>query len=213
MSKKLLLFFALILMTGNAVFAQESLNFPRNSMSIDGGGLLASLIASAILYDPEEKGTALITTSLQYEYQFVSVFSLAGRVEYKMFNSSGSTLNMSSISAQAHARFYPDEDFFFLDAMIGYAYFTMTDMPASHFFKFGGKLGWRIDFKEPGGFFIEPFLGYTGSLGKSNVDFNKGNESSFSYELNDFNNTLYNLIIKGYFVSGPVYGLGVGYRF
>lgn len=212
MSNKIISILILVLIAKTAIFAQENDEFPRNSLSFDGGSLMAYLLATSIIYDTEEKGPVMIVASAQYEYQFLPAFSLAGRLEYKSFNYTDG-LNLTSLSTQAHARYYPYEKSFFTDLILGYAFFYMTDMPLSHFFKLGANIGWRIDFKTPGGFFIEPYFGYSISFGKSNVNFSSGNEPPYWRTLVRFLNLSYDILIRGFFVSGPVYGLGLGYRF
>jgi len=213
MPNRLILIITLVLIIKSTVFTQENVEFPRNSLSFDALALLSSSVATGILSFADGTGAVLLNMSGQYEYQLSENFSLAARLEFKMFNFV-EIINLSSVSMEMYGRYYPSGKFFFLDAMAGYALFNMTAMPASHFFKYGGRLGWRIDFKEPGGFFIEPYIGYSGSFGKSNVDFNFGSSSGSDFSIiNDIINSMYNFIIKGYFVSGPMTGLSIGYRF
>jgi hypothetical protein len=123
---------------------------------------------------------------------------------------------MASFSAEGHGRYFPEGDMFFLVVMLGYANFNYRDETInsiSHYFKFGAKLGWRIDFGKPGGLVLEPAIGYSWAIGKTNnIEFIEGSDE-FSTFFNQLFNQYYEYIIRGYFVGGLQVSLGLGYRF
>jgi hypothetical protein len=102
--------------------------------------------------------------------------------------------------------------------MAGYALFNFNNEytnAISHYFKFGGKLGGRIDFGKSGGFVIEPSIGYYWALGETNIDF-LGVFDGVIDDGNFFNqllNGMYDRLIKELFVGGLQVSLGLGYRF
>ena len=212
MAKKFTIIFILIFING-LMFADEDYSFPRNTITFDAGLSYSSVLTTIIIGDGSLFDEYIIMAGAQYEYQILENFSVAGRIDYKLFNISD--ISLSSILISSYGRYYTSGGPFFLDAILGYGLFTMTDMPVSHYFRYGGRLGWRIDFGKPGGLVLEPFFGYVGALGKTNVDFNTANQtnSQFLNFLNQLLNQMYDYMIRGFFVGGPVIGLGVGYRF
>ena len=217
MAKRISFLLILLVFAGSAVYADEDGVFPKNTFTIDGLTPLAFLLSNLIIDD----GTFGFGTAVQYERQFTRTISAAVRFEYKLFaNLGGNTgTNMWSMSAEGHFRFYPGGSVFFLDGMLGYANFSFKldeyEMPMSHYFKLGGRLGWRIDFGEPGGFVLEPSFGYSGVIGNTNIDFNRMSDTSNSLisGINRFLNQMYDGMIRGFFVGGPVLSIGLGYRF
>ncbi|MCL2382382.1 MAG: hypothetical protein FWC64_12490 [Treponema sp.] len=80
------------------------------------------------------------------------------------------------------------------------------------YFKFGAKIGWRIDFGNPdGGFVFTPSLGWYGGVGTGNslrqrASANAGEDFS---DWDDFFMILENFV----FVGGPRLALSFGWRF
>ena len=217
MCKKIIfVLIGLLLFTNEIVFAEEEIIIPKNVIAIDMGCTIPALITWGITENP------FFITAIQYERQILKNFSFGGRFDYRIMSISDfdSRTNLSSFSFETHARYYPGRNVFFLDGMLGYAGFiyfsSSTDSETvnsiSHYFKLGGKLGWRIDFGKPGGFILEPSIGYYGAIGSTNIEFFKDSSES-SVFFNQWLNQLYEYIIKGFFVGGPQLSLCLGYRF
>jgi hypothetical protein len=81
--------------------------------------------------------------------------------------------------------------------MVGYANIIYEKYPTTHHFSYRVIFGWRIDFGEPGGFVLEPSIGYFGLLGKNN----------FTYS--GWRMLGRNML----FVRGPVFSIALGCRF
>jgi hypothetical protein len=147
------------------------------------------------------------------------------------------SMNISSFSVEGHVRYYPWAQTFFLDGMLGYANMS-ADFSGSvvvsennikqkesisfnasrSYFKLGAKIGWRVDFGEPGGFIFEPSFGWYGGIGlgdtlgkqltddinrQMNGDVEEMGELDFAFSI------LENFI----FVGGPRFALSFGWRF
>ncbi|MDR2897638.1 MAG: autotransporter domain-containing protein [Spirochaetaceae bacterium] len=210
--KKSVLICLFLLMVNGYTFSEggngENL-FPENTITVDMGLLGSNLIVWGLVKNP------VFGTAIQYERQISRYISVAGRFEYRgvMIPAAGDS-KFSSYSAEGHVRCYPGANRFFLDAMAGYGLFTYQNVIGkylSHHFKYGGRLGWRVDFGKPGGLVLEPSIGYYGVVGEGNIrfvdDFD-GNDT-----VNELLNELSDYIIKGYFIGGPQISLGFGYRF
>jgi hypothetical protein len=186
--------------------------FPKNTITANAGLTASTLIAWGIM------GDTIFGAAIQYERQIVSKASAAGRFEYRgigISSSDDSRTNLASFSAEGHGRYYPEGDTFFLDGMLGYAFFNYKNESInlmSHYFKLGPKLGWRIDIGKPGGLVLEPSLGYYFAIGKTNMEFFEDSDETSVY-FNRWLNRLWDYLIKGYFVGGPQICFGLGYRF
>jgi len=214
MKKRAAAVFVLLIVISGYAYAENEENIPpKNIVTVDTGLTLYTLIIGMM-----ENG--FFGTALQYERQIIENASIAGRIEYKGFfaSDSRSTTIMQSFSAEGHGRYYPEKKFFFLDGMLGYAFFNYSHNmdqhinTMSHYFKLGGKLGWRIDFGKPGGFVLEPSFGYYGAIGKTNISFIEG-EDAISIFFDQLLFQLHDAIIKGFFVGGMQISLGMGYSF
>ena len=217
MGKKTIFVIGLLIFIGGTIFAEEEeIILPKNVIAIDLGYVMPCLVAWGIT------GNLFLVTAIQYERQILENFSLGGRFDYRIMSISDSysRTELSSFSFETHARYYPGRNIFFLDGMLGYAgfiYFSSsryneTIDSISHYFKLGGKLGWRIDFGKPGGFILEPSIGYYGAIGSNNIEFYE-NSSDTNVLLNQLFNQLYEYIIKGFFIGGTQFSLCFGYRF
>ncbi|MCL2138300.1 MAG: hypothetical protein FWH41_02085 [Treponema sp.] len=172
---------------------------PKNTITIDAGPTMFSLFVWSI------SEHVFFGTAVQYERHLAEKTSLAARLSYRVVSLSNYYSNevMSSFSVEGHGRIYPGKGVFFLNGMLGYANFIYSYEKTNsffHFFQFGTKLGWKIDFGKPGGIVLEPSLGYYGAIGKplfrnSDID------------------VIEALAIKWYFVGGPRLSLGLGYSF
>jgi len=216
MPKQPLLLLVFLICAGGSVFSDdesEETVSPNNTITADVFLLYSNLVAWGIM------GNYCFGTAIQYERQIVDSASVAIRLEYRgmgILTDDGSITNLTGLSAEGHGRYYlPAQDVFFIDGMLGYATFIFADpevFSVSHYFKFGVKVGWRIDFGKPGGLVLEPSLGHYFAIGRTNIKFLEGTDEQ-SVFLNQFLNGLYDLIIRGYFVGGPQISLALGYRF
>jgi len=178
----------------------------------------------------------------QYERQLFSNLSVAGRAAYvgggigiaeeKDGVKAVLEMKLNSFSLEGHVRYYPFTGTFFLDGMLGYANMAasfsgsviakdgqgstsskdVSTTALRHYFKFGAKLGLRIDFGSPGGFTFEPSIGWYGVIGFGDTLWKKlaadvpGDIASDKYD------DVFKLIeILG--VGGPRVTLAVGWRF
>ena len=221
MAKKILLAWLLFMISSGLIFADspdDENNFPKNTISFDGGLLVQNLFLMGMLniVDYDSKAAAF-GAAVQYERQMTRNFSLLGRLEYKYLGIS--TLDMSVFSIGGYARFYPTGRVFFLDGNLGYSVFHMENkdavMPLSHYFRYGLRLGWRIDFGRPGGFIMEPSLGYNGVIGYTRAWFDPDESSgnSFRDSLNFLAYGMYDIFVRQFFVGGLAFNICFGYRF
>lgn len=217
--KIILVLGVLLLLTCGTVFADdadEEAVMPKNIITVDIGptAYFLLLTGSFNIVNPDPP-MYVIGIAAQYERQITEKASAAVRFEYGILDTPGSEpkWRMSSFSVEGHGRYYPGQGVFFLDGTLGYANvfadFSSTEReikPSAHYFKFGAKLGWRIDFNKPGGFVLEPAVGYYGAVGSDL-------EMGYEKELGGILNFLTNSIAKGVFVEGLRFSLGLGYRF
>ena len=197
LKKSLILLVLISLFSGGYIFAQED-SFPRHSISIDAMSTAISLFYSGFLTGMYEEDDLLLFTALQYEFQIFNRLSIAARVDYKLYRDINT--DYSSISGEGHIKVYPRSGYFFLGGMFGYSAFFRPDRPVSNYINFGGRVGWRIDFSSPGGYFIEPSIGYYIPFGIPDNNYRSG-----SY--------LTEVMIRTFYVGGPKVSFGMGYRF
>ena len=205
MFKKILLILVFSLIASGIVFADDDdtgkeegkTKSPKHTITIDATSTAASLFASLLLGDTLGLNSFIIISALQYEYQLTYRTSLSGRFGIK-YLSFADLFYATAMSFEGHFRFYPSARAFFLDAEAGYALFMVSEQNNSHLATIGGKLGWRIDFGKPGGFVLEPALGYLFPIGKIRSDYSDIGTDFF---------------IKHYFIGGFQIGLNMGARF
>jgi hypothetical protein len=143
-------------------------------------------------------------------------------------------MSLFSFSLEAHVRYFPfKKRVFFVDGMLGYGYLEVDFLgdlvitasggsknkgelaftASRNYFKYGIKLGWRIDFGVPGGFVFEPSFGYYGSVafGKTIGEQVLGEieDGQTDYGFDGAFKTLEDFI----FVGGPRLSLAFGWRF
>jgi hypothetical protein len=185
--------------------------------------------------------TAGFGIAAHYERQIRERLSVAGRCAYLGYgmeismenngDTAVSKTDMYAFSLEGHIRYFPWGKAFFLDGMLGYANMSAafsgeviaTDeygvdakesisvTASRNYFKLGAKLGWRIDFGNPGGFTFEPSFGYYGGIGVSDtIGKQLTNEVAGDVEsLDEMFSTLENVI----FIGGPRLALSFGWRF
>jgi hypothetical protein len=197
--------------------------------------------AIGVITGTPEVNTTGFGFGVQYERQILESLSLGGRFAYlggslgfgDEVNGIKSLLKMSidSFSLEGHVRYYPFGSVFFLDGMLGYANMAFTlsgeivgtdgggnkkSEDASitvsrNFLKLGAKLGWRIDFGNPGGFTFEPSLGYYGGIGLGNTI---GKQLSLLFRMNIGEyDKMFTMFEDYIFVGGPRLALSFGWRF
>jgi hypothetical protein len=141
-------------------------------------------------------------------------------------------IDISSISAEAHFRVYPFGGFFFLDAMLGYGNMTadiqgeafvslgpfsspsievLSLNTTRHYIKYGAKLGWRMDFGQPGGFIFEPSIGYSFMYGFGD-SMSRRVVNAVNGDVGDIEN-LIDMAERFVLVGGPRISLAFGWRF
>ena len=203
-----------LLLAVGGVFAEEAATespHPKNTVSVDIKPF--HLLLWAFLPDSTVWGI-----DAQYERQLTEHLSATGRFGYGIYDifNDDSVLDFWSFSVQGSGRFYPEErGIFFLEGVFGYAYvfqngyytsFPETDTREYHYLRFGGKIGWSIDFGKPGGFVLEPAIGFYGALGTMP---SWSAEDSFGGMMN----TLSYVVATALFAAGPQLSLSMGYRF
>lgn len=257
MKRKCVLVFLLALLVAGGLFAQSDFySMPKNTLTVDFGptllgasfGKIGDLVKSQI-----DGGGAMDASGFgigaQYERQLSEHFSLALRGAYLKvgldatiagetnginLDSSFST-DLTSFSAEAHVRYYPFGQTFFLNGMAGYGNLAMplsgrivgsymgqsqsrnVDFSSSRsYVKYGGKIGWRIDFGRPGGLIFEPAFGYYGKFGLGETLWNQlmdsVGEEIGSFESPEVEKT-FDMLEKFVFIGGPRFTLSFGWRF
>ena len=247
MVKKTLLMLVLVLVAAGGVFAQTDFrSMPKNTVTVDVGptitgaafGMVENLVGDDVLEEGQDFNTSGFGIAAQFERQVFSQLSVAARVAYLGvgFKYTGSfldgdtvatpyQLDLTSFSAEAHARFYPFAGrTFFLGGMAGYGNLTVDAsgegesislLPRSYL-KLGARVGWRMDFGRPGGFVFEPALGYNYAIGLGDT-FGKrllnevGSDVSIN-EMDDFD-LAFKTLEDYIFIGGPRIILGFGWRF
>jgi hypothetical protein len=176
-----------------------------------------------------------------YERQIFDKLSVGGRFaylgagvgmtnEYSPSVKASLSMKLSSFSLEGHVRYYPWAGTFYLDGMLGYAKMSMkfsgevfeagssTKIDASlsmsrSYFKLGAKVGWRIDFGEPGGFIFEPSFGYYAGIGLGDTMGKRfSNGITGNPNMGDLD-TIFKYIEQLIFVGGPRLSLAFGWRF
>ena len=258
MAKKSLLMLVLAVFIAGGVFAQTNFaSMPKNTFTVDVGptivglaiGQAGSLLKNfaAEVPDIDSSGFGI---AAQYERQVLSQLGIAARFAYLGFgfdysetvNEPDVTINatlgldVKTISAEGHARYYPFAGrTFFLGGMLGYGNLTIGALgeivgrdqatgqtererveltaPRSYA-KMGARLGWRMDFGRPGGFVFEPSLGYDYAIGLGD-SFTKqlqkevGEDFDIPSDMDDAFKILESYVLVG----GPRLTLGFGWRF
>jgi hypothetical protein len=181
----------------------------------------------------------------QYERQITDRVSAGGRFSFLSSNmetrmeleeetTAAMNVGYNSFSIEGRARFYPWAKTFFLDGMLGYAHLSV-DLSANvvkpneresfkinlsrDYFKLGGKLGWRIDFGDPGGFVLEPSLSLAGGIGVGDSilkQFGKKTSDIMDepMEIDDTLDAVSSWIIEPFLIdAGPSFALTFGWRF
>lgn len=234
--KKSFLILAFAVIFAGVGFAQDFESMPKNTVTVDIGPTLLS-IGWQQLMNSATSGTGAKTSSFgigaQYERQFSEKVSFGGRFAYLKFGIGQDDFNLavSSFSIEGHVRYYPGASVFFVDGMLGYANMAIGisgsgdvekadgrtveekmnyNIPRDYL-KLGVKLGWRVDFGNPGGFVFEPALGWSLGVGLGDTLGTKlskkidGDATSLD--------VLFWYAEQFLFVGGPRLSLSFGWRF
>jgi len=255
MANKCLIMLILAAIVSGGVFAQTDFeSVPKNTVVVDVGPTIAGLALGSMIstFAGEGVSSSGFGIGVQYERQILRELSVAGRFAYMgvgfsmgdSFEDAGVTvktelgLNLDTISAEAHARFYPSGETFFLGGMLGFGTLSATfsgsfaakdnntgehekvdlSFTASRgYLKLGARIGWRISFGRQGGFTFEPSLGWDFAFGlgdtmgqalQKEVEKKTGEGVDMS-AMDEMFYFLENLI----FVGGPRLTLAFGWRF
>ncbi|MCL2805851.1 MAG: hypothetical protein FWD26_07930 [Treponema sp.] len=195
MTKKLILAIVILSLVFGTVFANEVTEpIGRHTITIDALQAMLSLAIWSIV-DIYEEGGFILFTSLQYEFQIAERMSIAARFRYMQL------YDILSLGGEAHFRFYPAGNVFFLDGMVGYSNLTMFNDTWNHYLTVGAKVGWRLHFGRGKGFILEPSIGYTAPFGLGNP------------QVEDFADGLFEWIARNYLVGGFNASICLGVRF
>ena len=252
MAKKSLVLLVLVVFVAGGVFAQE------NTITVDIGPTIVGLalgqmgkVAEKMIGEEVGLNSAGFGIAAQYERQILRQWAIAVRGAYlgagfdmgESVTESGISasysigLDMKTISAEGHARFYPAGNIFFLGGMVGYGNLMMgmdgnvsvrgqysgqtinesekvSFTALRNYIKVGPRVGWRIDFGRPGGFVFEPSLGYDFAFGLGDT-FVKQLEDKVTGDIADINELgdMFKIIENYALVGGPRVTLGFGFRF
>jgi len=244
--KKCFLILAFAVISAGVGFAQDFESMPKNTLTVDLGPTLVGLgfgatssIAKGVLnpLGVDISFAGIKTTGFgigaQYERQLMENLSVAGRFAYLQCGSgignddANVKIDTTSYSIEGHIRYYTSEAFF-LDGMLGYANMKTSfkgNIADNHvdfsvpkdYFKLGLKLGWRIDFGNPGGFVFEPSFGWSFGILVKGDTILRAVVDATNGDLSEEDEKLYKYIEMGFdnliFVGGPRLSLAFGFRF
>jgi hypothetical protein len=264
MVKKGLLMLVLAAVAVGGVFAQTGFaSMPKNTITVDvgptilglafgqAGTIIENMAGDTEMPDLDFSGLGI---AAQYERQLLSQLSVAARVAYMGvgidYNEDFSNteysgneslgLDLTTLSAEGHFRFYPFGQTFFLGAMAGYGNLVIGasgEAVGTHnvtgvterepivsftaqrnYVKVGARLGWRIDFGRPGGFVFEPSFGYDHAFGLGESPFAKKLQDGIGGDLGDIDaigdlDDAFKILENYVFVGGPRLTLSFGWRF
>jgi len=245
MKRKFLLVLILALVFAGIVFAEDSdfATMPKNTITVDIGPTFVAMAWNSIgeLIGSEDVKFSSFGIAAQYERQIQEKVSIGGRFAYL---SSGIGIKedsylldttLVSFSLEAHFRYYPSGDVFFIDGMLGYANLSanfsgtaevevedgygykykkptaVSYVVPRDYLKFGGKIGWRVDFGNPGGFVFEPSFGWYGGFGLGDTIGAKYRDKIGADIPAD--DILFWYLENWIFVGGPRLSLAFGIRF
>jgi len=239
--KCLLALALVLFVAGGAFAQTDSETMPKNTVTVDFGPTIAGAAIGALGTLMEDDADGLSSPGFgiaaQYERQILKLLSAAGRFAYLggglgFVEKEGGLraelkMNIYSFSIEGHVRLYPfGRRTFFLDGMLGYAYMSTTfsgevivdgikesaSFTASrNYFKYGAKLGWRIDFGKPGGFTFEPSLGWYGGAGGGDT-IGKQLNNAVGSEVDGLDE-MFSAFENFIFIGGPRLALSFGWRF
>jgi hypothetical protein len=259
MTKKSLLMLVLAVVIAGSIFAQSFASMPKNTVTVDVGPTIVGLAlgqAGNLMGNIAEGLPKIDSTgfgiAVQYERQVLAPLGVAARFAYLGAGLNGglnladpdseatantsARLDIKTISAEAHARFYPFAGrTFFLGGLVGFGNLSMDgnltvkvsnagqivndeNVNASmqrNYAKVGAKIGWRMDFGRPGGFVFEPSFGYDHAIGLGKTFTTQLQENITGGTLGDVGDLdqVFNIIESYALVGGPRLTLGFGWRF
>jgi hypothetical protein len=247
----------LVTIVSGGIFAQTDFeSVPKNTVVVDIGPTIAGLTLGSLIdaFTGEGVKSSGFGIGAQYERQILENLAVAGRFAYMgvgfgigdSFEESGVTvktevgINLDTISVEAHARFYPSGEVFFLGGMLGFGSLSLkfygdiaakdrdtgeqeklhVEVNASRgYFKLGARIGWRINFGRQGGFTFEPSLGYDFAFGIGDTmgtalqkEVEKIAGEDVDADMSEMDELFYYLE-NFLFVGGPRLTLAFGWRF
>jgi len=254
MLTKSVLALVLAAVTVGMVFGQMEYknDMPMNSVGIDVGPLiLGSSIGSFLNWvTGSQIDTWGFGVAAQYERQILSNLTVGIKLGYlgcgigiplseeedDISLKATLGLRIDSINVEGHVRYYPAENIFFLDGMLGYGCLSNTFSGeilvsedgriqkeaasltiARNYFTLGAKTGWRIGFNKLGGFYFEPSFGYywcistSDSFGKAYTSISSDGEAD-QLRISAID-TLFIFIENIVFIGGPRFSFVFGWRF
>jgi len=194
---------------------------------VDSGSVDVSSFGIAVQYERQ------IQEKMSVAGRFAYLSFGVGIVDSDSYHPTSLVTTLSSFSVEGHVRFYPSGDVFFIDGMLGYANLeakssgsawitdenTGTGKDASvstkvsrDYFKYGGKIGWRITAGSHGGFVFEPSFGWYGGIGIGDT-IGKKLAKEAGGENDSVDNFGWYWLEQWIFVGGPRLSLSFGARF
>ena len=211
------------------------------------GALASNVMSAVGEEMGEDMSSSGFGIGVQYERQLLRQLSVAARFAYLGLGAglditedngiTNANLDLTSFAVESRVRFYPAGRTFFLGGMLGYARMAATvsghiedwhddgtiertnlDFDVSRdYLKFGGRIGWRIDFGRPGGFFFEPSFGYYGAVGFGDTMGHRVRQQAENPDdMGDFIGTIndtFSILETFVLIGGPRLSLSFGWRF
>jgi len=249
---------ALAVFAAGGAFAQDSYwGSPKNTFTADFGPTLVGLFING-LADTAGGDTGLSSSGfgigLQYERQLFEPLAVAGRFAFLggglglsaedvvdgVKTKAALGMNFSSFSLEAHARFYPGGNAFFLGGLMGYGFLSSTfsgevlvqDTEGNRekvgvsftgsrsYMKLGTRVGWRVS-SSSGGFTFEPSVGYNIAIGMGDTLGNalvkdirkKSPDIEMEDDFASSVDDLFKFLEEIIFIGGPRLTLAFGWRF
>jgi len=227
--KKTCLSLILVFAIAGGAFAQgEEPSYPQNTVLIDIVPLYLGAVFGMFgqLIEDSDINIASFGIAAQYDRQISLYTSLGARVSFfwiglNQSSPSDASFGASTLSIEGNIRYFPAGRVFFIGGFLGYGnilylgtgYDDESDRQSvnvlTNYFKFGPRMGWRIDFGKPGGFILDIAMGYDGAvlMGKST-----GRQIEDQLGYNDLGSLIF-LYEAFYIVGGPRFMLSLGWRF
>ena len=226
MPKKIAISIIFVFVAGLGFSQTNFERMPRHTITVDVGPTIIGMWLGALsgllfLDDDGHRSSSGSGFALQYDHQVLQRLSVAGRFAYMGVNASNDAndVRVSSFSMEAHGRVFPAARTFFLGGMVGYGNLAVrgfngdsviADRASMNYFKYGGRLGWRINFGRRGGFTFEPSLGWFNAVGFGNT---LGARLYRDPEdVREFDNSV-SILENFIFIGGPRVTLAFGWMF
>ena len=218
MKKKVIAVLVILMFISGTAFAQEQAS--QNAVILDLGPTLFGAAVGAVfrMVGDEAGGDGFgFGVSGQYERMLFNNISVAGKFGYLGFGLGidDISMGMKSFTLEAHGRYRPFGNVFFVGAMLGYGNLSFEVSEGSteeslrgHYMNAGAKVGWGTNFNRPMGLTFEVSLGYYFAFRLGGND----NYNNLIEEFPEIDETLA-FLEKVIFIGGPRLTLGAGWRF